>query len=219
MNIVELRRYALKPGRREDLIELFEREFVESQEACGITLLGRYRDLDDPQAFVWFRAFESMERRKEALQAFYKRSDAWARNRDAANDTMIDSDNVLLLRPARAHSGFHANGSRGAFAPVSIAMLPQPPDEAYVDEFERTVLPQLRAHAQNVAYFVTEPSPNTYPRLPVREGEWAFVAAGECTTRDAMDAWHRIWRTPESLRLEAISLAAHPPIGSIGERR
>ena len=32
--VVELRRYDLRPGARETLIELFEREFVETQEAC-----------------------------------------------------------------------------------------------------------------------------------------------------------------------------------------
>jgi hypothetical protein len=30
--VVELRQYRMKPGRRDDLIDLFEREFVESQE-------------------------------------------------------------------------------------------------------------------------------------------------------------------------------------------
>ena len=33
MNIIELRQYTVHPGRRDELIELFEREFVESQEA------------------------------------------------------------------------------------------------------------------------------------------------------------------------------------------
>jgi hypothetical protein len=44
--VVELRQYTLKPGRRDDLIELFDREFIESQEAEGAHLLGQFRDLD-----------------------------------------------------------------------------------------------------------------------------------------------------------------------------
>jgi hypothetical protein len=40
--------YTLHPGRRDDLIALFDREQVESQEACGIELLRQFRDLDDP---------------------------------------------------------------------------------------------------------------------------------------------------------------------------
>ncbi|MGH2928195.1 MAG: NIPSNAP family protein, partial [Solirubrobacteraceae bacterium] len=97
--VVELRRYTLHPGRREELIELFEREFVESQEAAGMRLIGQFRDLDDPDRFVWLRAFPDMESRGRALAAFYD-GPIWARHRDAANATMVDSDDVLLLRAA-----------------------------------------------------------------------------------------------------------------------
>ena len=98
-DVVELRQYTLKPGRRDELIELFEREFVETQEAEGIDLIGTFRDADNPDRFVWLRGFADMESRARALAAFYG-GPAWKANRDAANDTMIDSDNVLLLKPA-----------------------------------------------------------------------------------------------------------------------
>lgn len=201
MDVVELRRYALKSGRRDELIDLFEREFVHTQEACGITLFGHFRDVDDPDSFVWFRGFSSMDDRRGALEAFYLHSPAWLRHRDAANDTMIDSDNVLLLRPARPHSGFELTNARPAAAAVSVFMLDAPPDDRYVEEFEQQMLPSLRRIARRVSYFVTESSPNTFPRLPVREGEWAFVAAGLCEDGAAVDAWHRAYAAPERLRL------------------
>lgn len=208
MNVVELRRYTLRPGRRDDLISLFEREFVESQEHCGIRLIGWYRDLDDPDAFVWFRGFDSMAQRAEALAAFYERSPSWLENRDAANATMLDSDNVLLLRPVRSGSGFDAAArARDMLAAVSIFMLPEPADEAYVAAFERDVRPRLERIAVNVAYFVTDPSPNTFPRLPVREGEWAFVVTGLCSSAQAVDEWHAILTAPESLRLEPTGIS------------
>jgi quinol monooxygenase YgiN len=62
--IVELRRYALKPGARDTLIELFDREFIETQEEGGMQLLGQFRDLDDPDSFVWLRCFRDMSTRK-----------------------------------------------------------------------------------------------------------------------------------------------------------
>lgn len=34
--IVELRQYTMHPGQRDVLIDLFDREFIESQEALGI---------------------------------------------------------------------------------------------------------------------------------------------------------------------------------------
>ena len=56
---------------RDVLIELFEREFVETQEALGMTLVGQFRDLDNPDRFVWLRGFSDMMTRAQALQEFY----------------------------------------------------------------------------------------------------------------------------------------------------
>src|SRR3712207_1439560 len=93
--VVELRRYSLHPGRREALIDLFDREFVETQEDVGMSVVGQFRDLDDPDRFVWLRGFPDMSTRAEALDAFYG-GPVWAKYRDAANATMTGSDNVLL---------------------------------------------------------------------------------------------------------------------------
>lgn len=53
--VIELRRYRLHPGRRDELVALFERECVETREAEGIDLIGQFIDLDDPDRFVWLR--------------------------------------------------------------------------------------------------------------------------------------------------------------------
>ena len=103
--VVELRQYALVPGQRETLIALFEREFIETQEARGMTVIGQFRDLNNPDRFVWLRGFDDMPTRARALHEFYG-GPVWKTHREAANATMIDSDNVLLLRPARTNSGF-----------------------------------------------------------------------------------------------------------------
>ena len=83
---------------RETLIDLFDRELVETQEAAGMRVLGQFRDLDDPDAFVWLRGFRDMPARGRALTAFYD-GPVWERHGGAAGATMIDSDDVLLLRP------------------------------------------------------------------------------------------------------------------------
>src|SRR5437762_11513588 len=103
--IVELRQYTLHPGQRDVLIDLFDREFVESQEALGMKVIGQFRDLDDPNRFVWLRGFRDMPSRAQALEDFYG-GPGWKANREAANATMVDSDNVLLLFPAKPTSGF-----------------------------------------------------------------------------------------------------------------
>src|SRR5438552_4295745 len=124
--IVELRQYSLHPGKRDVLIDLFDSEFIESQEALGMRVIGQFRDLDDPDRFVWLRGFGDRSSRAQGLQGFYG-GPVWMQHRDAANATMIDSDNVLLLRPARWASGFSRVGSlrppRGSTRPRSGHVL------------------------------------------------------------------------------------------------
>jgi len=68
--IVELRQYTLHPGKRDILIDLFDREFIEPQEAVGIKVIGQFRDLDRPDRFVWLRGFRDMPSRAKALTDF-----------------------------------------------------------------------------------------------------------------------------------------------------
>ena len=183
--VVELRQYTLKPGQRDVLIELFDREFIESQEALGMHVIGQFRDLDNPNRFVWLRGFPDMATRKEALTAFYG-GPVWKANRNVANATMIDSDNVLLLRPALPTSGFSINNYTRA--PVGTTEAPKglvvatiyylngPADSNFVNSFEHEAKPALtEAGASILASFVTEGSPNNFPALPVREGEDVFI--------------------------------------------
>jgi hypothetical protein len=183
--VVELRRYDLRPGARETLIELFEREFVETQEAVGISVLGTFRDADDPDCFVWLRGFADMTSRLDALRAFYE-GPVWARHKDAANATMIDSDNVLLLRPLDKSSRLALDSSlrpprlafRASAGAAAVTICPLEPATAasFRSHFRSEIEPALRDARANVrAKFVTEHSENNYPQLPVREGEEVFV--------------------------------------------
>jgi hypothetical protein len=183
--IVKLRQYTLHPGKRDVLIDLFDREFVESQEAVGMTITGQFRDLDDPNRFVWLRGFRDMLSRAQALKDFYS-GPVWKAHRKAANVTMIDSDNVLLLHPATPMSGFSlgsktrplagSNETRSELIVATIYYLDAPVDAGLVEFFEKTLRPAVIGSGATVlAYFVTEHSENTFPALPVREGENVFV--------------------------------------------
>ena len=183
--IVELRQYTLHPGQRDVLIDLFDREFGESQEALGMKIIGRFRDLDNPHGFVWLRGFRDMPSRAQALKDFYG-GPVWKAHREAANATMIDSDNVLLLHPATPTSAFAfgnkerpragANEARSELIVATIYYLDAPGDAAFVEFFERIVKPAVIGSGATVlAYFVTEHSENTFPALPVRQGENVFV--------------------------------------------
>ncbi len=170
-SIIELRRYRLRPEARETLIDLFDREFIESQEAQGMGVIGQFRDLDDPNSFVWLRGFDDMPSRAAALNAFYT-GPVWAAHRDQANGTMVNSDNVLLLRPASPDVGFTplrvprpaagaADLQRGLVVATICYLAPHTEDE-FAGFFEAVVRPHLeQASATVLAALVTERSPNT----------------------------------------------------------
>jgi hypothetical protein len=199
--ILELRQYTLRPGRRDDLIALFETELIAPQEAAGMALVGQFRDVNDPDRFVWLRGFPDMRARAEALGRFYQ-GPAWRRHRDEANATMIDSDDVLLLRPAGPRSGFSAPagprppvGHRCAppsLVTATICHRDRPFDAAFADFSARQVAPALRrAGAAPLALLQSEQAENTYPALPVRTGENVFVWLSRFDGPDDLDAHHR----------------------------
>lgn len=191
--VLEIRQYTLHPGRRDALIDLFDREFVESQEALGIRLYGQFRDLDDDDRFVWFRGFPDLAARAEALDAFYG-GPVWREHRDAANATMIDSDDVLLLRPAAPDTGFDVSdrtrpslGSDrpGSLVTVTLYHLP-PGGDDFAELFLSEVRPLLaEAGAAPLACLRTEPAENNFPALPVRTGENVFAWVAAFADQDA----------------------------------
>ena len=182
--VVELRQYTLHPGMRDQLIGLFEREFVESQEEVGMRVIGTFRDLENPDRFVWLRGFQDMTLRAAQLQRFYG-GPIWKAHRDAANVTMIDSDNVFLLRPITTESGFNfagvaraARDSKQTNTGVILATIYYLSGDAeeFAKWFNQDVAPRLRETDIPIrGAFVTEHHPNTFPALPVREGENVFV--------------------------------------------
>ena len=155
--VLELRRYTLHPGRRDELIALFEREFVESQEAAGMHLFGLFREPASPSKFLWLRGFRDMAARRAALQSFYF-GPVWAAHREAANALIADSDDVLLLRPAGPGFSAVPAGSR-----LSVTVCHPAPD--FASFFASEVAPAVGAFG----CFETEPAENTFPRLPVRD--------------------------------------------------
>jgi hypothetical protein len=224
--IVELRQYTLRPGQRDVLIDLFEREFVESQEALGMKILGTFRDLDKPDRFVWLRGFGDMKSRPTALQSFYS-GPIWQANRNTANATMVDSDNVLLLHAARPTSAFTPAGRlrppRGATEiPKSVVVaniyyFDRPVASDFIAYFDNVVSPHLKAAGMTPrATYASETDPNNFPQLPIRDKDHVFAWFATfpdgatyqrgLTELSASAEWQRI---AQALRLK---LAADPEV-------
>lgn len=123
-----------------------------------------------------------MRTREQALGAFYG-GPVWKQHSRAANATMIDSDNVLLLRPLSGLVlGDDRRPARGSTVsgPGLLAGTIYPLGASGAEEFpgffEQELQPLLkRAGVLILATYVTEHGVNTFPALPVREGEDVFV--------------------------------------------
>lgn len=173
--IVELRQYTCHPGGRDALTRIFEREFIAPQEALGAHILGIFHDADDPDRFVWMRGFSDMAARKAALTAFYG-GPVWKAHRDAANATMLDSDNVLLLRATAPAPGFEPGAGGRGDPVVMIHYLAEPEVATFSAFFAERMAPDVQScGGRLLATFVSETSPNTFPALPVRANDHVFV--------------------------------------------
>lgn len=205
IEVVELRQYTLKKGRRDELIDLFAREFLEPQNTLGAHVLGTYLDLDDADRFVWLRGFADATHRGVALAAFYE-GPVWRAFRSAANDTMLDSDNVLLLRAA---SGLRdvSQFQRLMRAPLVTAHInylsdvPPAKFERFFEEHMRRKI--MQCGGRPVATFISGELANSFVRLPVRERESTFVWLSAWETEGAHDLFRSRFAAMSGWRDEA----------------
>ena len=224
--VVEFRRYRMVPDLRDELIDLFEREFIETQEAVGISVIGTFRVLSAPDRFFWLRSFADMASRKRALERFYD-GPVWARHRTAANATMVDSDDNLLLRPAFADQGFL--GLRPNHPPLGavtesdhavlgvVQYLAEPASPELLQQFGDHVAPAFEpAGLELISTLVTELAANDVPRLPIREGVQALVWFARASSHDVAEAFDRLKRHPEWRRFSS-GVASASSMGQIEE--
>ena len=197
---------------------------------------GLFHDRDDAERFVWIRGFASMDHRREALAAFYG-GPVWKQHGPAANATMVDSDDVLLLRPTAPP---HPPARPGARAPVGaepvgdewvvVTAWLHEPGRGTCDWLARDVQPALEKTLETfVATWRTEPAANTFPALPVRD-DHAFVwtatfrdhpSYAAALARLDQEPWWQHTRSEldrrgvltEPLRLRPTARSAHPPAG------
>lgn len=214
--VVELRRYTLHPGQRDTLIQLFESELVEPQERCGMDVLGTFTDVERADQFVWLRGFADASRRAQSLQEFYT-GPVWKQHSSAANATMIDSDNVLLLEPHRP------SDARSGLARVYTFVTNV--TDSTTDSL-RALADEIGSHLDRVLdvpvdLYVTSAISNDFPVLPVRDDQvvvaWAWFADeqahGAALERLAHDEeWAAVRRTLAShvTREESASLRPTP---------
>jgi hypothetical protein len=209
-HIVELRPYHVHPELRHQLVAVFDQYFVDGQEADGMHIIGQFVDLDRPDRFVWLRGFDTMEQRLQSLTAFYS-GPVWKAHSHEANPTMIDVDDVLLLHPAGLWQPSAApSDTDPRIIDIALCPLIEPADPDQLRVLRNALEPVAEGL---IGVLVTHHAANTFPALPVRDGDehLVIVHARPPEPTDAPSAWSPL--------AAIVNAAALPMRGPITQRR
>jgi hypothetical protein len=173
---VEFRRYTLKEGEREHFAQYFDTYFSDAIQQLGAIVAGDFFERKNPSGFTWIRGFHTLEDRAVANAQFYAGS-VWKEHKKTMNDLIVDSDNVMLLRPLSPERGIpilpavdpivEVNGAQGIVV-AQIFAVKAGSVEAFAKAAESTFATYRAAGAREAGVLVTLDVPNNYPQLPIR---------------------------------------------------
>jgi hypothetical protein len=174
--VIELRRYAIKPHEREHFARYFEALFPGAFQQLGAIAFGEGFERDNTTWFTWLRGFKDMDARVSVNTAFYY-GPLWKEHRQTLNDLMLDSDNVLLLRPLDAEHGVSVlpaldvvkepDGAQGIVA-LQIYAVEASQSETFAQHAAHAFDSLRRPGIREAGRLVTLDVPNNFPQLPVR---------------------------------------------------
>jgi hypothetical protein len=102
--VIEFRRYIIKEGERKHFADYFENYFPEAFQQMGAIAFGQFFERKNPDWFTWIRGFKNTDARAIINAGFYY-GPLWREHASTMNSLMLDSDNVLLLRPLSPERG------------------------------------------------------------------------------------------------------------------
>lgn len=189
LQLFELRSYRTRPGRRDELIAMFEAHFLDAYERAGATIVATFTRHGEPDRWVWVRAFRSAAQREEALAGFYG-SPTWKRLAAACNATIADVSDAWLLAPVPG-GGTLAGwpvATAASLIELSLFRLSAAAAPGFPALYAGRVLPALdKAGAGPAALLATPAEPPVDSRRPLRAGHWfaSFSRVASAAVHDA----------------------------------
>jgi hypothetical protein len=175
IKVLELRNYLLKQNMANAFSEYFNAHFVNPMTELGGYTFGQFKINGICDRFIWMRGFTDMEARLKFLNDFYIDSHVWKEFGPGANDMMINSDNVYLLRPL-----INGKNSKGPGEGINSNLLKFNDGiiaadfyicnctlDKVIDLFTSSCIPFFRSLDIDTTLWVSEMSVNDFPRLPV----------------------------------------------------
>ncbi len=174
--VLEFRRYTITAGGRERFAQYFESYFPEAFEQLGAIAAGSFFERKNQSGFTWIRGFHTLDARAVINATFYY-GPLWKEHKKTMNDLIVDSDNVILLRPLTSAQGVpilpavdpvtEAQGAQGIVVAEIFAVKANSVD-AFAQEAETTFAGYRAAGARAAGVLVTLDVTNNFPQLPIR---------------------------------------------------
>ena len=99
--LVEIRRYEIKPGRRDEFVTWFEAEAMPAMQSAGLNILGVFVDVENPDVFFYLKGFETDGERERLNSAFYQ-SELWI---SALKDRALEMETGYEVALVRSTAG------------------------------------------------------------------------------------------------------------------
>jgi hypothetical protein len=217
--VIEFRRYTVKDGERERFAEYFESYFPEAFQQMGAMAFGQFFERKNPVGFTWMRGFKNTDARAVINAGFYY-GPLWREHAFTMNSLMVDSDNVLLLRPLNPERGVtvlpsvdpvtERKGAQGVVVAQIFAVKANSVD-AFAQEAEAAFAGYRAAGAREAGVLVTLDAPNNFPQLPVRTDGPYLVWLGIVKDNQALETQFTPLAERSSKSLSATGLLRGAP--------
>lgn len=173
MNVIELRNYLLKQGKRDEFIQYFKDHFVESQNEMGVYTPGLFRIKNEENRFFWIRGFDNMQQRSSFLPAFYG-GGVWKKFGPDANDMMLEWHNVYLIKPLPGNKD--AFSQEKEFFVIDYYKAKDNQLTNLIDLLNKEYIPFLNERNIKATLWVSEVEENDFPRLPVYQDKNQLIS-------------------------------------------
>ena len=95
--LFELHQVRARPGRRADLVKVFEEEVIPFQMSKGVVIVGSWVGEQEDDLYVWIRRFDSEEERVNLYKAIYQ-SDHWKTVLGPHLAPLSDRESIVITR-------------------------------------------------------------------------------------------------------------------------
>ena len=94
--IVEMRTYKTKPGKRAEFLETFRTKSIPAHTEIGMTILGPFLSVEDPDTFFFMRGFPDLASREPMKAKFYE-GNLWKRELEQTLMPMLETYEAILV--------------------------------------------------------------------------------------------------------------------------